>query len=60
MITVTASKAKSEFLELMDRAAENHEAVQIIGKRRTAVLIAEEDWLDIQKILYKKSGALRH
>jgi len=34
--------------------AESHEAVQITGKRNSAVLLSVEDWRAIQETLYTR------
>jgi len=35
--------------------SESHEAVQIVEKRNTAILVAQEDWRAIQETLYLTS-----
>jgi antitoxin YefM len=50
MVTVSATKARSELYRLIDGAAD--EPVRINGKRTTAVLVSEEDWNAIQETLY--------
>lgn len=52
MTTLTASKARAQLYRLLDRTAESHSPVQILGKRTSAVLISEEDWRSIQETLY--------
>ncbi len=52
MTTLTASKARSELYQLLDKVASSHEPVQITGKRNNAVLISDEDWRSIQETLY--------
>ena len=52
MTTLTASKARSSLYRLLDQTAENHEPIQIAGKRHNAVLVSEEDWQAIQETLY--------
>lgn len=52
MTTFSASEARKRLYNLVDEVKETHEPVQIIGKRNTAVLIAEEDWRAIQETLY--------
>ena len=55
MTTLTASKARSSLYRLLDRAAQSHEPIQIMGKRNNAVLISEEDWRSLQETLYLMS-----
>lgn len=52
MKTITATNARLSLYKLIDEAAEVHEPIQITGKRSNAVLISEEDWRAIQKMLY--------
>ena len=55
MTTLTATEARKNLYSLVDGVAESHDPVQIVGKRNTAVLIAEEDWRAIQETLYLTS-----
>jgi len=55
MTTFSASEARKRFYKLVDEVKETHEPVQIVGKRNTAILIAEEDWRAIQETLYLTS-----
>lgn len=52
MTTLTASEARANFYRLIDQTAESHEPIHISGKRRSAVLVSEEDWMAIQETLY--------
>ncbi len=52
MTTITASRARSQFYRLLDRAAESHEPITVTGKRHNAVLISEDDWRAIEETLY--------
>lgn len=52
MTTLTASEARAQLYRLMDQAADSHQPIHIIGKRKNAVLIAAEDWQAIQETLY--------
>lgn len=52
MRTLTASEASKWFCRLVDEVSHKHEPVRIVGKRSTAVLVAEEDWRAIQETLY--------
>lgn len=48
----TASQARSNFFQLIDQAAANHEPITITGKRNNAVLLAASDWAAIQETLF--------
>jgi antitoxin YefM len=50
MRTISASAARANLYKLLDDAAE--EPVQITGKRKSAVLVSEEDWRAVQETLY--------
>lgn len=55
MPTLTATEARKRLYSLVDEVKESHEPIQIVGKRSSAVLIAEEDWRAIQETLYLTS-----
>jgi len=55
MTILTATEARKRLYTLLDDVAESHEAVQIAGKRHSAVLVSEEDWRAIQETLYLTS-----
>ena len=55
MTTLTASEARRRLFSLVDEVKDSHEPVQIVGKRSTAVLVAEEDWRAIQETMYLMS-----
>jgi antitoxin YefM len=55
MATITASEARKRLYNLLDAVAESHDPVQIVGKRKSAVLVSEEDWRAIQETLYLTS-----
>jgi antitoxin YefM len=55
MTTLTATEARKNIYSLVDEVNESHEAIQIQGKRGSAVLIAEEDWRALQETLYLTS-----
>ena len=55
MTTLSASEARKRLYNLVDDVQATHEPVQIVGKRNTAVLVAEEDWRAIQETLYLTS-----
>ncbi len=52
MKTITATSARNELYRLIDATLEEHEPVQITGKRGNAVLLAESDWRAIQETLH--------
>ena len=55
MTTLTATEARKKIYSLVDEVNESHEAIQIQGKRGSAVLIAEGDWRALQETLYLSS-----
>lgn len=52
MTGITATEARSNLYRLIDETAESHQPVTILGKRNTAVLVAQEDWAAIQETLF--------
>jgi prevent-host-death family protein len=52
MKTISATTARADLYRVIDSALDNHEPVQITGKRGNAVLISEADWRAIQETLY--------
>lgn len=55
MTTLTATEARKSLYGLMDDAAESHTAIQITGKRNSAVLVSQDDWQAIQETLFLTS-----
>ena len=55
MTTLTATEARKKLYTLLDDITDSHEAVQIAGKRNSAVLVSEDDWRAIQETLYLTS-----
>ena len=55
MTTLTATEARKKIYSLVDEVNESHEAIQIQGKRGSAVLISEDDWRSLQETLYLSS-----
>ena len=55
MTTLTVAEARKKLYTLLDDVTESHEAIQIAGKRNSAVLVSEEDWRAIQETLYLTS-----
>lgn len=52
MKNISISNARKDIYNLIDRVNEEHGEYTIIGKRKNAVLVAEEDWKAIQETLY--------
>lgn len=52
MTTLTASEARKRLYTLVDEVTQTHDPVQIVGKRSTAFLVAEEDWRAIQETMH--------
>jgi prevent-host-death family protein len=52
MKTFTATSARNELYRLIDATLEEHEPIQITGKRGNAVLVSESDWHAIQETLH--------
>jgi antitoxin YefM len=52
MTTLSVSEARKRLYTLVDEVKETHEPVQIVGKRSSAILVADEDWRAIQETLY--------
>lgn len=50
--TLSATEARKRLYELLDRASESHEPIQINGRRNAAVLVSEDDWRAIQETLH--------
>ena len=52
MAVITATAARTNLYNLIDRTKDCHEPIIISGKRNNAVLISEDDWNAIQGTLY--------
>ena len=52
MKTISATLARADLYRVIDSTVENHEPVQIMGRRGNAVLVSEPDWRAIQETLY--------
>jgi prevent-host-death family protein len=52
MTSITTTEARKNLYSLIDQVQESHEAVQITGKRGSAVLIGEDDWRAVQETLH--------
>ena len=44
--------ARSDLFRMIDFTLEEHEPIQITGKRGNAILVSEPDWRAIQETLY--------
>jgi antitoxin YefM len=53
--TLTTSQARANLYQLVKQANQMHEPIHIIGKHNNAVLIAEDDWQDIEETLQLQS-----
>jgi PHD/YefM family antitoxin component YafN of YafNO toxin-antitoxin module len=51
MTTLTVTEARKQLYTLLDNVSESHVPIQIAGKRNSAVLVGEDDWLAIQETL---------
>ncbi len=52
MKTISATTARTDLYRVIDATLEEHEPIQITGKRGNAILISEADWRAIQETLY--------
>ena len=52
MDIVNGAEARLKLYRLIDQTSESHEPIVITGKRKNAVLVAEEDWNAITETLY--------
>lgn len=52
MKTISATTARADLYRVIDTTIEEHEPIQITGKRGNAILISEPDWRAIQETLY--------
>ncbi|MEC4683871.1 MAG: type II toxin-antitoxin system Phd/YefM family antitoxin [Nitrospirota bacterium] len=51
MGVLTASEARANIYQLLNKAATTHEPILITGKRHNADLVSEDDWMAIQETL---------
>ncbi len=51
-MSMTATKARANLFNLIDKVSESHKPIVINGRRNSAVLISEEDWSSIQETMY--------
>ncbi|MEI8078044.1 MAG: type II toxin-antitoxin system Phd/YefM family antitoxin [bacterium] len=52
MTTLTVTEARKSLYSLLDEVAASHGAIQITGKRHSAVLVSGDDWTAIQETLF--------
>jgi prevent-host-death family protein len=52
MTALNSTAARANFYGLIAQVNESHEPITIIGKKGSAVLIAEEDWNAINETLF--------
>ena len=52
MKSVNATEARRQLYRLLDEVTLSSEPVQITGKRSTAVLLSEDDWLALQETVH--------
>lgn len=52
MKTITATSARTDLYSLIDTVLQDHQPVQITGKRGNAVLVSESDWQSIQETIF--------
>lgn len=52
MTEISATQARTDLNELIDKTAKSHQPIVITGKRNKAVLVSEEDWTAIQETLF--------
>jgi len=55
MKTITATKARSDFFNLMDQVELECEPMLITGRRTNVVIISESDWRSIKETMYLDS-----
>ena len=52
MAAFSITEARKQLYRLVDEAISSHEPITLVGKRGSAVLVAEEDWRAIQETLF--------
>ena len=55
MASISVTEARKRLFSLIDEVRESHEAIEIEGKRGSAVLLSDQDWRAIQETLYLAS-----
>jgi len=52
MKTYKITAARKNLYDIVDEATISHQPIQITGKRGSAILVSEEDWIAIQETFY--------
>ena len=52
MTSMTATEARANLYRLIDETAASHQPLLISGKRNSAVLVSQEDWVAIRETLF--------
>jgi len=52
---VTPTQARANIFQLITQANNSHVPIHIHGKKKSAILIAEDDWRSIEETLYLTS-----
>jgi PHD/YefM family antitoxin component YafN of YafNO toxin-antitoxin module len=52
MVTLTENIASKRLKKLLSDVSESHHPIKIKGKKRSAVLVSEDDWRAIEETLY--------
>jgi antitoxin YefM len=52
MVTLTENIASKKLNKLLTDVSESHNPVKIKGRKKSAVLVSEEDWKAIEETLY--------
>ena len=55
MNTLTATQARANLYNLVNKISTYHKPIKITGKEHNAVLVSEEDWQAINETLYLAS-----
>ena len=55
MASISVTESRKRLFSLIDEVRESREAIEIQGKRGSAVLLSEQDWRAIQETLYLTS-----
>ncbi len=52
MSSINITNARKNLYKLVDSLSDTHEPVHITGKKKSAVLVSEDDWRSIEETLY--------
>ncbi len=55
MQTINVTNARANLFNIINEVNENHEPIQILGKKGNAVILSEDDWKAIEETLYLMS-----